>query len=1075
MPRSRPPTRPPDRREQELARLRERVAELERALAEPDRVATALRESEAQFRALVASVPGMVYRSDARAPWRDLFVSDNVFLLCGHTAEELTRTNGTAFGDLILIEDRAIVEESISSAATRGGTFDICYRIRHADGRIRWVHDQGKVTASDDGTPVLLDGVIADITDRIQVELALRESEERYRTLVASVPGAVYLCEIGTPWKDTFMSAGVHALTGYNAADLLRPDGITFNDLTLPEDLEAIAPQVEAAVSTGQPFELRYRIRHADGSVRWVYDRGQASYAPDGTPLCIGGVILDITDRMRSEETLRESETRYRTLVSSVPGAVYLCEPAYPWTGTFMSAGVEPLTGFPQSAFADPGENLFTQRILAEDIQAVVEVTDGAIARGEPWAVHYRIRHADGTARWVYDRGQATYAPDGTPLYLSGVILDITDRMAAEETLRESEKRYRTLVANVPGAVYRCAIEYPYHDMFISEGMRQLSGHDREAFLGPDAIAFGDLILPEDRATIDAIVTLALRERRVFEIHYRIRHADGGIRWIQEQGQAIYAPDGTPAYLEGVMIDVTARTRAEEALRASEARLMEAQRIASTGSWELDIAASSLSWSDEVYRIFELDSSEFGATYEAFLAAVHPDDRELVDRAYTEAVEQRQPFDLVHRLLMPDGRVKQVHERAETHYDDRGVPIRSVGTVQDITEQLKAEEIRLALEAQLRKSQKMEAIGTLAGGIAHDFNNILAAVIGHAELVAQDLEAEHQGQEGIRGILLACVRAKDLVQQILTFSRLREQERRLVAVEPVILEALKLLRPTLPATIEIRTEIGSGGTQVLVDPTQLHQVVVNLCTNAAHAMRDHGGVLDVQCRTLRLPEPLARTRPGRYLQLTVRDTGHGMDPETLDRVFDPFFTTKPQGEGTGLGLAVVHGIVQGHDGIVTATSEPGQGTTFQIYFPAVEGRSTAITPEEGAVRRGSGEHILVVDDEPSLVKIASRILDRLGYCVTAHTRPAEALADFLARPDDFDLVLSDLTMPQMTGLDLAGFMLERRPGLPILLTSGYSGSVDPEELARAGIRELIGKPFLARTIADAVARALQRE
>ncbi len=199
-----------------------------------------------------------------------------------------------------------------------------------------------------------------------------------------------------------------------------------------------------------------------------------------------------------------------------------------------------------------------------------------------------------------------------------------------------------------------------------------------------------------------------------------------------------------------------------------------------------------------------------------------------------------------------------------------------------------------------------------------------------------------------------------------------------------------------------------------------------------------------------------------------------MDQMTLERIFDPFFTTKSPGEGTGLGLAVVHGIVRSHEGRITATSEPGEGTAFQVFFPAVKGRSTAVAPEDTAMRLGSGEHILVVDDEPSLVRIANRLLVRLGYRVTAHTHPTEALADFLTRPDDFDLVLSDLTMPQMTGLDLASRLLERRPDLPILLTSGYAGALDPAELRRVGVRELVGKPFLTRTLAEAVARALRR-
>ena len=943
MPRTRPPTTPPDLREQELTRLRTRVAELERALAEPERVARALRESEAQFRALVASVPGMMYRSEARPPWRDLFVSDSVFMLCGYEAEELTRADGTAFGDLIIVEDRALVEESINRAAAQGGTFDIRYQIRHADGRIRWVHDQGKVTTAPDGTPLLLDGVVSDITERIEAEIALRKNEEQYCALVASVPGAVYLCEVSPPWKDTLMSSGVFALTGYTAADLLRPDGITIDDLTFPEDLPAVTRQLEEAITTGQPYEARYRIRHADGSVRWVQDRGQAAFAPNGTPRFLGGVILDITDRMHGEEILRESEARYRTLVTSVPGAVFLCEPTYPWTGTFMSAGVVAVTGYPEAAYSGSGENLFTQRMLPEDLETTKTECDRAIAQGEPWTVRYRIRHADGGIRWVFERGQAAYGPDNRPLFLGGIILDITDRVLAEEALREREERLRAIVENEPECVKLVDREGNVLEM-NQAGLRMLEADSLDQLLGRCVCP---LIAPADEPAFREMIA-AVFQGESRELVFEVIGLRGGHRVLETHSVPLW--DG-------------------------------------------------------------------------------PQRREV-------------------RALL--------------------------GVTRDITERRRAEQIRQSLEAQLRKSQKLEAIGTLAGGIAHDFNNILAAVIGHAELLAQDVDEGHEGQESIRGILLAGARAKELVQQILTFSRLRERERRLVSLEPIVLEALKLLRPTLPATIEIRAEIDAEGAQLLADSTQMHQVVVNLCTNAAYAMREHGGLLEVQCRTVVLPGPLGQTNPGRYVQLTVRDTGAGMDAATLDRVFDPFFTTKPHGEGTGLGLAVVHGIVQSHDGLITASSELGHGTRFEASFPAVEGRSTAVVPDEKSMRRGSGEHILVVDDEPSLVRIASRILDRLGYRVTAHTRPAEALADFLERPDDFDLVLSDLTMPRMTGLDLASLMLERRPDLPILLTSGYSGSLDPDELTRVGIRELVGKPFLAQTIADAVARGLNR-
>jgi CheY-like chemotaxis protein len=372
----------------------------------------------------------------------------------------------------------------------------------------------------------------------------------------------------------------------------------------------------------------------------------------------------------------------------------------------------------------------------------------------------------------------------------------------------------------------------------------------------------------------------------------------------------------------------------------------------------------------------------------------------------------------------------------------------------------------------------MEAVGTLAGGIAHDFNNILAAIIGHAELLGQDLPPDPGLHEEVAAILRASRRARDLVQQILTFSRRRERDQRPMALQSVILEALKLLRATLPATVDIRTQVDTAGPIVSADATAIHQIIVNLCTNAAHAMAPQGGVLTVGYTGADVDDTLARAhrgmRPGRYARLTVSDTGHGMDRQTLERIFEPFFTTKAPGEGTGLGLSVVHGIVHSHGGMVTVRSLPGRGTTFDLYFPAVSGSAASEVAEEPRPPLGGGEHLLVVDDEPALVNIARRMLEQLGYRVTAHSRPLQALDAFEAEPATFDLVLCDLTMPQMTGLDFAARVRRIRPDLPVVLTSGYSGSLDSAELQQSGIRELVGKPFASRTLAEAVARHLLR-
>src|SRR5581483_8888077 len=381
------------------------------------------------------------------------------------------------------------------------------------------------------------------------------------------------------------------------------------------------------------------------------------------------------------------------------------------------------------------------------------------------------------------------------------------------------------------------------------------------------------------------------------------------------------------------------------------------------------------------------------------------------------------------------------------------------------------------MENHLRQAQKMEAIGTLAGGIAHDFNNILGGIIGYANLALMDCKGNQEAVESINQILHGGERAKQLVAQILTFSRQQKHEMRPLPLQLLVGDALKLLRSTLPTTIEIISRIEGAIPPVLADPTQIHQVVMNLCTNSAHAMKGRAGRLEVALDSVHVDDPAAypgvSLTPGHHAVLTVSDTGHGMDASTIKRIFEPYFTTKDPWEGTGLGLAVVHGIVQEHAGAIQVESEPGSGTIFRIYFPAWE--TPIVSAEPPAAQepvRGNGQSILVIDDEPAIAKTVARLLEHLGYVVMSETDPRSALALFRKEPNKFDLILTDLTMPGMTGVELAVQMLQIRPHLPILLTTGFGGSWDREPLHGLGILEMIHKRAPPLTLAKALSEAL---
>ena len=508
--------------------------------------------------------------------------------------------------------------------------------------------------------------------------------------------------------------------------------------------------------------------------------------------------------------------------------------------------------------------------------------------------------------------------------------------------------------------------------------------------------------------------------------------------------------------------DMTEPRRAEEALKLF-AAIVRSSDDAIIGK---TVDGTILSWNGGAERLYGYPADEIvGRSISVLVPPEHLDRlRGVLERV--RRGEHITHFETVRKRK--DGALVDVSLSLSPIKDPTGQTVGLAAIERDIT-------ARKQLEAQLRQAQKMEAIGTLAGGIAHDFNNILNAVIGHAELLGDDLAEASRGADHLQEILVAGTRAKELVRQILTFSRRTERERRPVALRDIVPEAMRLLRASLPTTVEFRQQLEPGRALVLADPIQLHQVLLNLCTNAEHAMREQGGLLDVQLKTVEVDAEFAAAHPpltpGSYVKLTVRDTGHGMPRKVRERIFDPFFTTKPLGEGTGMGLAVVHGIVTDHDGTITVESAPGTGTRFDVYLPRCDAAEPPEIPLERPIR-GHLERILLVDDEPSLVRLWTAMLEQLGYRVTAYTNSQHALEAFRAAPQTVDLVISDQTMPQLTGEAFARELLRLRPDLPLILCTGFSHSLTEEKAKTLGIRALLQKPIGRQELCVTVQRLL---
>jgi len=459
-----------------------------------------------------------------------------------------------------------------------------------------------------------------------------------------------------------------------------------------------------------------------------------------------------------------------------------------------------------------------------------------------------------------------------------------------------------------------------------------------------------------------------------------------------------------------------------------------------------------------------------------FFPLVHSEDLPAAKSSFSDALHGKKTPMMELRVMNKAGEFiwMEFILTPQTHHDKVN-GVLAIG--RDISARHKAARAQEALELQLRRAQKMEAIGRLAGGIAHDFNNFLTIIMANCGLARMDVIAAHPAAERLEQINRASLRAAALVQQILTFSSNREQERNVINLKMALKEVTTMLRSTLPRSIEVRTQFAANCPLVLADAGQMQQVILNLATNASHAMRESGGVLDISLNALQVDEHLAmrnpELRPGHYVRLTVSDSGHGMDAVTQERIFEPFFTTKPQGEGSGLGLSVVHGIVKSHEGTISVYSEVGRGTSFNIYFPAAKGSESSNT--EHLTRNfplGRGEHVLFVDDEPSLIDCGHRMLERLGYRVTTAPNGSAALELIRSGAHTFDCIITDFTMPDISGTALARECRTLIPNTPIILMSGYCGVLTAEALRSQGIHELILKPFTPHTIAEALRRVL---
>ncbi len=515
--------------------------------------------------------------------------------------------------------------------------------------------------------------------------------------------------------------------------------------------------------------------------------------------------------------------------------------------------------------------------------------------------------------------------------------------------------------------------------------------------------------------------------------------------------------------------EIEERKRIEYELANSKAQLQLALRASKIGLWDWNLITNDVYFSPEWKKQIGYEDDEIASRYEEWKTRLHPKDYDRVISELQDYMDGRKPnYATEFRLRHKNGSYRWIFVRGEILQDTDGNPSRMLGCHIDVTS-------RRNLENQLMQAQKMEAIGTLAGGIAHDFNNILTSILGFTYLAKNKLPEGSKGVTDLEYVLKGGDRAVELVKQILAFSRIGKEELQPIIIEPIIKEALKMLRASIPSTIEIRQSIASTAL-ILADHTQIHQVLMNLCTNAYHAMKEERGVIGVDLSEVNIESgALAHSHNlnhGMHVKLSVSDTGIGIDPLNIDKIFDPYFTTKEKGKGTGLGLSVVHGIIKKFGGTITVESELSKGTTFHVYLPIIQLKQREEEEPKVTISKGTG-NILLVDDETSIVIMGKEMLSDLGYNVEGKTDSVEALELFREDPDKFDVVITDMTMPGMTGIELAREITNIRPDLPILLSTGYGIGLNEDMVKQLGIREVLMKPVSPVKFATAIHKVLQ--
>jgi PAS domain S-box-containing protein len=894
--------------------------------------------------------------------------------------------------------------------------------------------------------------ITRDITNRKQAEESALESEAKIRGIFQAAP-----IGIGVVTNRVFQDINERfcEISGYSRDELIgQSTRITY---ATDEDYEYIGSVKYSMIEEKGTGYVETRLKHKDGK---IIDVLLSSSPLDPTDLSVGVTftVLDITDSKRAEEALRESKDTIDRIFEFAPDWIGVAN-ANEGYFKLVNPAMEKMLGYPIEEFLS---RPFIDFIHPDDQNTTIQEIDGQQSGKTVSGFVNRYRCKDGSYRTIEWHATPAQA-DGT-VYAVG--RDITEHKLAEEALQESEERYRSLFENSPVGIGVSDSDGNIVD--FNDAMLKPGGYSRE-----DIRLLNNMTElyynPEQRKEI---ISTALQNGFIDNMEVQFNRRDGtphncilSLRPIRFYGRNCW---------QAVVQDIEELKQAEKAL--SESNLWLNNIFDSLEEMVLVVTTDR-----RVINVNKACEKIFGYTMNDLsnisTEILHVDKEHYMEfgRKIQQAFDKGKPANFEFEAKRKNGEVFPTEHTVSQLNSDDGEYLGMVSIVRDISESKKLEEEKQRLEDDLKKAYKMEALGTLSGGIAHEFNNILGIIIGNTELAIDDVPEWNPAKDCLEEIRTASLRAKDVVRQILSFARKTPAARKPIRIRTIVQDSLKLLRATIPTNIEIQQEILCESEMILANPTEINQILLNLCSNSIHAIEEETGVLNVRLETSimdnRLSAQYEGLTSGEYVKLTVKDNGVGIDSKTLDRIFDPYFTTKDVDKGLGMGLAIVYGLVKKHDGAIKVTSKAGKGTKVEVLFPVTLEQPDIIEQEPNDQPTGT-ERILFVDDEPSMVKLVTRILELQGYEVVGKTSSIEALKLFQEEPGNFDLVITDMAMPEIPGDRLALSLIKIRQTIPIIVCTGHSDRLDENRAKKLGIKAYTMKPFVKRDLFKTIRKVL---